>query len=308
MALALGTLAGMYVRGIAFEYQATWESTWLGASQVQGLLETILGPAATVLGLDVPDVAPLRGPEGSGPAGPWIHLYAMTVLLFVVLPRSALGVFESLRSTWLAARLPIDVADSYFRSVFRDWRGATTLVHVVPYSFEPDRVSLDLLKDLLRDLFGARADLRVRQPLAYGDDAGELTGNAASSGPGRPDQAVAEETTDGNVETCTVILFNAAQSPEAEVHGDFLERIKSRLGEHARLLVVIDLAPYARRADTPGRAAERMRAWERIARQAGLEAVGLDAAAPREATAAALGRALWPGRSSTGSPEPAAKR
>ena len=33
-----GAVIGMYVRGFAFEYRATWESTWLDASQMQRLM------------------------------------------------------------------------------------------------------------------------------------------------------------------------------------------------------------------------------------------------------------------------------
>ena len=64
-ALVAGVVAGMYWRGVAFEYRATWESTLLGATQVQSLLDWVLGPAARLLGVNVPDVAPLRAP-GSG--------------------------------------------------------------------------------------------------------------------------------------------------------------------------------------------------------------------------------------------------
>ena len=41
-ALLVGAIAGMYVRGLAFEYRATWESTWLDAGQVQALLNLVL--------------------------------------------------------------------------------------------------------------------------------------------------------------------------------------------------------------------------------------------------------------------------
>jgi hypothetical protein len=35
LAMMLGVIGGMYVRGLAFEYRATWESTWLEPGQVQ---------------------------------------------------------------------------------------------------------------------------------------------------------------------------------------------------------------------------------------------------------------------------------
>ena len=45
-ALALGVIAGLYVRGLAFEYRATWESTFLDPAQVRALLAAALAPGA----------------------------------------------------------------------------------------------------------------------------------------------------------------------------------------------------------------------------------------------------------------------
>ena len=73
IAMIAGVVIGMYVRGVAFEYSVTWESTWLDAGQMQTLMKIILGPAAWILGVEIPDVAPLRGPDGGGPAALWIH-------------------------------------------------------------------------------------------------------------------------------------------------------------------------------------------------------------------------------------------
>ena len=45
-ALALGVVVGLYVRGIAFEYRATWESTFLDAPTVRTLLAFAYAPGA----------------------------------------------------------------------------------------------------------------------------------------------------------------------------------------------------------------------------------------------------------------------
>ena len=41
--LLVGAVVGMYVRAIAFEYHATWESTWFDAARVQSVLGRVLG-------------------------------------------------------------------------------------------------------------------------------------------------------------------------------------------------------------------------------------------------------------------------
>jgi hypothetical protein len=260
-AVMVGAIAGMYVRGLAFEYQATWESTWLDVTQVQALLGTVLGPASRVLGLSIPDVTPLRGPDGAGPAAPWINLYAMTTLLFVVLPRTALVLYETWRGARMAARIPVDLNDSYFRGVFTAWRGATRLVRIVPYSFTAQPGGLDALKRLLHDFFGARADIRIRAPLDYGDDAETL-------------MVPGYDVEDGERETAWVVLFNLAQSPEAEVHGRFLEELRATVESRGgQILVLVDVSAYHRTIDAPERRTERSKAWSRVVDEAGLNVV-----------------------------------
>ncbi len=57
---ALGAIAGMYLRGLAFEYRAGWESTFLDAQQVHALLAFVLAPGAWATGIAVPDAAHLE--------------------------------------------------------------------------------------------------------------------------------------------------------------------------------------------------------------------------------------------------------
>jgi hypothetical protein len=260
-ALLVGAIAGMYVRGLAFEYRATWESTWLDASQVQALLTVVLGPASRLFGLAIPDVAPLQAPDGSGPAAPWIHLYAATALLFVVLPRGALVLYETWRGARLAARIPVDLGDAYFRGMFTAWRGATRLVRIVPYSFTVLPGRLDALKRLLLDFFGARADIRVRAPLEYGEEAATLT-------------VPGEDVEAGERETAWVVLFNLAQTPESEVHGRFLQELRGELESRGgQLLALVDVSAYHGKVEAPERRIDRLRAWSRVTDEAGLTAV-----------------------------------
>ena len=57
--LALGVIAGLYVRGLAFEYRATWESTFVEAPTLHALLAVLYAPGAWLLGTTVPDAAQL---------------------------------------------------------------------------------------------------------------------------------------------------------------------------------------------------------------------------------------------------------
>ena len=102
-ALALGALLAMYWRGLVFDYQALWQSTFLSAKSAHTLVSLVLSPAAWLSswfgGLAFPDLASfeqLRAPASQGEnAGRWIHWYAITVFLVVLLPRSLLALWSN---------------------------------------------------------------------------------------------------------------------------------------------------------------------------------------------------------------------
>ena len=107
-ALALGAVLAMYWRGLVFDYQALWQSTFLSASSAYQLVRTVLSPAAWVAGFfggmpfpDLTSFEQLRAPAINSAnvgenAGQWIHWYAITVFLVVLMPRTlrALGSYR----------------------------------------------------------------------------------------------------------------------------------------------------------------------------------------------------------------------
>jgi hypothetical protein len=259
LAMALGAVIGMYVSGIALEYRATWESTWLDASQVQRYLDLVLGPAATMLGQPVPDVAPLRGPAGEGSAAPWIHLWATTLGLFVLIPRSALAVVDALTAARLSRWLPVHVDTGYTRRALHSGRGAATLVHVVYYSCAPDTALRERLHGMLQEHAGARAVIHDDGHLDYGDRPERVTVPEAPAASG-----------------LLVVVFALAQTPETQVHGEFLERLAGRLERAGwTLMVVLEVATFRQGAGSEDRVRERRRTWDRLLRDLGLPAMEL---------------------------------
>jgi hypothetical protein len=270
--LALGIVAGMYVAGFAFAYRATWESTFLDAAQVQRFLGVALGPASSLLGLPLPDVAgmaALRAP-GSGDAAAWIHRWALTALLFVGLPRLALASWEALRARRLRADLGVDLDAAPFARLLAAFRGEGADVRVLPYSVELKAAAATRLQELLHDLFGSRADFAFEGPLEYGD--------APPAWGARAPRA-------------TVVVFHLAQSPEREVHGVFVEEVQAQVpdGVSSGLLCVLDETRY-REVAPPERVDERRRAWGRVFADVGVRAVSLaaDTDAPELLEAARL--------------------
>lgn len=260
--LVAGVVAGMYLRALGWEYRVTWESTFLGAAAVQTLLETVFAPASALLDLPVPEVAALRSPE-VGPAAPWIHLYAATAGLFVVLPRFGFFVLESLRCAGARYRLRIELPESYLRRLRASGSTSERRVEILPYSYRLSGTATEAVKAFLADFFGPRTEVRLRPTLDYG---AEEEGLESMSG------------------RCLMVLFNLAQTPESEVHGALLGQLMADLGDGQALVAAIDGAAYRRRlhGDDPdagrdsARLAERRRGWDRVLREVGLSALHMD--------------------------------
>lgn len=93
--VVLGTVLGMYVRGLFIEYNVMWESTFITSNSVENLLKIIFSPAAYCLNYNLPtssELILLNRNIGLGNANIWIHLWALTAVIYVVLPRSILAV------------------------------------------------------------------------------------------------------------------------------------------------------------------------------------------------------------------------
>jgi rhodanese-related sulfurtransferase len=274
--IALGALGGMYLRGLVFEYRATWESTFLSEAGVERALRVVLAPALLARGGELPDLAAMRAPEGSAPAAPWVHLYAWTVVWLVVVPRALLALREARRARRRAAAVALDARQPYFRRLLAPARGESKVALVAPYGRALEPPAAERLRALLGELLGTRAEVELVAPAAYGAEGGELF--AAARGDGRA--------------RTLVVVFPLAQTPESEVHGRLLAELKDALEPDETLLVLVDAAGY--RAQTADRVAERRGAWERVASAEGLAAahVDLDPRAP-EAAIDALEGALW---------------
>ena len=270
--IVAGLLGGMCGRGLAFEYPAASRSAWLDPPQVQRVLDVLLGPAARILGTEVPDVAPLAGPDGTGPAAPWLELYAVTALLVVGLPRGLMAAWQGFRVFRLSNALPLDVEEPYYRRLFTAWRGAMRQVEIVPYGYTPRPGALAALKTLMYDYFGARADVRIVDALPYGAPAGEVLGGTGARGAAEPAVGAAPEP-----DTCHVMLFSLAQSPETDVHGALLQALTLELDTtREQMLVVLDMSASRDRPGDPTRMRERIDAWSRVVHGVGLTALPID--------------------------------
>lgn len=274
-ALALGVIAGLYVRGLAFEYRATWESTFLDASAVRGIVAVAYWVGAEVTRIPVPDVAQvaaIRAPASEN-AALWLHLMAATLAAVVVVPRLLLAIGARVLERYREAHLLDDLRDPYFARLLRGFHPGTATVRVVPYSYEATPALLAALEGLLGRALGGNVALAVAAPVAYGDE------DRMPADAGIADDAP------------LVVLFNATATPEPEAHGRMLATLKPR----ARPLVaVIDEAAFnARWPDAAARRNERRALWRALCAEHALTPVFVDLAQPdAEAVEPALEAAL----------------
>lgn len=266
--LALGALASLYLRGLAFEYRAGWESTFLSAEAVHRLLGLVLGPAAAATALPLPDVEALRQLQFSrGPgenAARWIHLWAATVAAAVVLPRALLTGWSVARAARLARRVPLP-SDGWARRWTRAADGRAQEVRLLAVNHQPTPERLEALGRWWRESHGEPAwdVVTVRED-----------GLDASLPPPRP-------------HAMTVLLFKLGATPERETHGRLLQRLTQ---DGRALQVLVDESAFRERfggAVGEQRLAQRREAWRRLLADAGVPAQFVDLRGPQGAAEAA---------------------
>ena len=252
-ALALGLIAGMYLRGMVLDYQASWESTFLSAQTAHAALSFLLSPAAALAQLQLPDLAAFEALRSaqvnptsvSASGATWIHLYAVTLLMFVVLPRLALTAYSALRARWMSEHFKLPLGDAYFERLLRQHRGRQTRIEVHPYASTPSEQALLGLSHILKATFGPDTAVEFKATLAYGAE--DETENTSES----PRKLAAAT-------SVAVALFDLSATPEAENQGRFAQQ----LAASASTVVVIDEAAFQRRfANAPERLDQRRNAW-----------------------------------------------
>lgn len=266
-ALACGVVAGLYLRGLAFEYRITWESTFLDAASVHRILSIALAPGALVTGIPVPTVVELDamrsgGTAASANAANGLHLLAATALAVIAVPRLLLGFMAWAVERHRRVRVDVALADPYHQRVLRGFRGGPVRIKVVPYSYHVPAAALTGLQSIVRRTFGGSASLVVATPVDYG-------GEDRLSSSALPDDAGP-----------AIALFTLSATPEREAHGAFVERLRAAAGAQP-VLVMIDESAFASRSEVDARRLdERRKLWQAMFAERGIEPVLANLAEP----------------------------
>lgn len=177
--LAAAAIAGMYVKGLANEYSAVWESTFFESSeQLRPVLQTVLGPAIAISGGAVPTVEELdtirmtKGGEVTGQnAARWIHWYAITIGLFVLIPRFLFALLWRVKAGSLAKTLPFrEVSSRYFEHLLATSTGDSIDIHIIPYGIEPNDTKKRLAIRALEEQFEKPLKVTWNTPIPFGEE------------------------------------------------------------------------------------------------------------------------------------------
>ena len=143
-----GALASMYLRGLAFEYRAGWDSTFLDArGGARSCCRSCSGrlraerhrrcPTSTQLARPA-----LRRVGGGENAARWIHLHADHAGAGrAAAARACSRCVGVARAAARARSLPLPLDDAYFRRLLRAQRGELLPVHVLPVQLSLPRRS-----------------------------------------------------------------------------------------------------------------------------------------------------------------------
>lgn len=253
LVLAASAIAGMYVKGLANEYRAVWESTFLTESAtLRSLLGVVLGPAAALSGESLPAPAELDLIRGAGSEGEnaarWIHWYALTIAIFVLAPRALLAALWRAKAARLARALPYrGTAPRYFARLLATSSGSARSAALVPYAFHPDETTQRSLVRRLEDEFGAAVEAVWLPAVEFG----------AEEEPVAPPADCAE----------VVPVFSLAATPERETHLLFHQTLSGRTVNRVRF-VLLEAAAFDRKSrglpDAAARREAREEAWRRL--------------------------------------------
>ena len=119
---AAGVAVSLLVQGLVVQYRVGWESTFLDAAQVHGILSVLLSPVMWLFpfpAFSVQEIERLHlGPGDIAQFDPrWVWMYAALLVVVVIVPRAVLAAAALGRAKVLARRVRLDLREPYFQRI-----------------------------------------------------------------------------------------------------------------------------------------------------------------------------------------------
>ena len=235
-----------------------WESTFIiDSSQLRPFLQFVLGPAVAISGDQLPSLEKLNamhwqsgGDEVSGEtAARWIHWYAISIGLFVILPRTLLGVLWRIRSSHLLRNLPYrETCPHYFDHLLAISTGNARELQVIPYSLNPGEEVKQVIVNRFESTLQCPVEIDWLPTIDFGNE----------EDPGNPPFDAGSR---------LAILFNFAATPEKETHLTLHQTLSGQAPKPVEFVILDTTGFDLKAADFPDaekRRDERLVAWEKL--------------------------------------------
>ena len=245
----IGAMCSLYVRGFFKEYRAGWESTFLSADSIHTIASIILAPGALLLDMKLPDVAhiaSLRYPESTGEiARNWIHLYAASIAVWIIIPRSLLAIISAFLKWRQQISFPLPIRNTYFAALRAIRSGKRVDVIVIPFRYELTSQVEASLARLLERAYGLAVSISVHEPVLMGEDTADWKAALGN------DRHIA-----------VFVIFNLAATAESDAHGQLIKKLLSEVNGRVPVIPIVDTSSYINR--DKDRFNERRNQWRCI--------------------------------------------
>ncbi|MBV5336681.1 MAG: hypothetical protein J0653_01340, partial [Deltaproteobacteria bacterium] len=173
MFFASGAVLGMYLQAGKMGYLAGLDITY-SDEFVHFIGSIVLAPGLRWFNKSFPDVehlASLRIPNNPGEnALYWVHLYALSIIAWIIIPRLVLVLTNSL-SSWRQRRsFPLPINNTYFRTLRTIHRGGSPIVSAIPFRYDLTPQIRHNLQKLLERIHGLTVDVLIQQPVLMGEN------------------------------------------------------------------------------------------------------------------------------------------
>lgn len=254
----LGLLAAIYLRGLGKEYVAEWESTWFSASGVKTLIGGILSPASWISGISLPATLEewdhLHRSHGRGVnAGSWIHLYALTLIGGIVLPRMLLAGVSALKAKRALTSPPEwNAGEPYVARLLNQSRPSEhSRIAILPFDLKNIQMLTDdyhkTMERLVRETWGQNATACWLECVPYGDE----------------EEVFANKWQDAKTCDGALLLLDMSATPEREVHGALIDSVAKQFAHSSQgLLIVLES-----KGMNPAKLPTRLDLWKKILHQ-----------------------------------------
>ena len=257
---ALGIIVSLLVRGFGTSYWAGWESTWLAESpeSVKAFIDYTYGLIPAVGPLPpMPDLAQIvemradRLPYLETPvsAAPWLIRMMILMGVVVIFPRLIFACFDTWRMNRFKSQTSLSIESSYFENILVQCAQDAVLGNLLIVTSSVNRPLRDQSTSVLCKHWGSAEDSVVKT-IDFDDEESNIP--AVPSGPREP---------------IVLVWFDGIETPEEEVHGAVIERLRQAYESNSSVVfaALLDMKEFTQRfASMPARIKERQKAWESL--------------------------------------------